>query len=162
MAKRRLTGATRGIAYSADADTEVTLGTGTTYFNNAYSASLDMTADEIDTTAFGDYPFGTSEPGFLKFSIELSMRHQVDDGVLATDVAFIEAKALSREPFRIAIVDDRTSLTPNGFALTVVATKATNSGEFSGAQDHNYSLTLSSGLLPPKRIVGGTFVAITA
>ena len=154
--KRRLTGATRAIAYGEDGSTEISYtGSSAKYLNNAYNVGVDFSADEIDVTAFGDYPWKAKEPGFLDLSISLSLRHQVVNGELADDVEFMESHCYSRTPFRIAIIDDRTSTTPNGHIFSVVATKASSSGEFSGAQDHSYTLTRAESTLPPMRIVGG-------
>ena len=154
--KRRLTGATRGIAYGADTATEIAFqGVGAKFLDNAYNVSVDFSADEVDVTAFGDYPWKAKEPGFLDLSISLSLRHQVVDGELADDVEFMESHCYSRTPFRIAIIDDRTSEFPNGHIFSVVATKASSSGDFSGAQDHAYTLTRAESTLPPQRIIAG-------
>ena len=154
--KRRLPGLTRGITYGEDDGAEIDfMGSDAKYINNAYNVSRSMTSAEIDTTAYDDYPFSSYEVGLIDFSIDLSMRHAVIDGLLAPDLEFLESHALSRTPFRIAIVDNRHSTTPNGFILSVIAVKADESGDMSSAQDHAYTLKRTSGVLPPKRIVGG-------
>jgi hypothetical protein len=146
--RRRLTGATRGIAYGTDPDVAVSIGAGATYFDNAYDVSVDFDIGDIETTAFGDYPFGTSEPGFIKPTISLSMRKQVG----AADCEFIDDRALAREPFRVFIMDDRTATAPSGWDMAVVATKVTDSGDFQSAQDLSYTLALApSDLAPFKR-----------
>jgi hypothetical protein len=149
------------IAYGAAGSEELAFkGDNAQWVNNAYSVSRSMSADEIDVTAFGDYPFKATESGFIDFSIDISLRHGIRSGDLAPDVAFFEMHALTRTPFRIAIVDDRKSTAPNGMLMTVIATQADTSGEATGAQDNKYTLKLASGGLPPARIVGGVATPI--
>jgi hypothetical protein len=153
---RRLTGATKGIAYGEDDGTEIAFTRpDADFLTNAYNVDTSFDFDKIDTTAFGDYPFGASEPGFAEITVNIGMRHPVQDGALTADLEFMESHCVTRTPFRIAIVDDRTSLTPNGWILSVIATSLKNSGEAKGAQDNTYALTRAAGALPPKRIVQG-------
>ena len=164
---RRKTGASLAIAYGKAGSDEIAFsGADAKWVKNAYSVTRSMSNDEIDVTAFGDHPFKVTEPGFIEFSIDVGMRHAVvvggdTAGALAEDCEFFEEHALSRTPFRIAIIDDRNSPTPNGFLLTVVATQADGGGEYSGAQDNKYTLKLASGGLPPKRIKRGVATEIT-
>lgn len=146
--KKRLTGASRGVAYSINPDALCQISSSATFFDNAYNVSIDFDIGEIDTTAFGDYPYGTSEAGFIKPTMTLSLRSQVG----AEDCAFIDERALSREPFRIAVMRDRANPAAGGWDMAVVATKVTDSGDFQSAQDLSYTLTLAPSALPPTRI----------
>jgi len=155
---RRLTGATMAVAYGLDDETEIAFsGEGANFMDNCYSAEFTFETDEIDTTAFGDYPFGASEPGFITIGITLGMRNAAG----AADVAFLDAMCISREPFRIAIIENRGSSTTRGWIFTVTAQSMKGGGEAKGAQDKTYTLKRASGELPPQRIVGGVAQAIT-
>jgi len=160
---RRETGPRRGIAYGADSDTEIDFKAPlATFMDNAYSVTRDLNRDEIDVTAFGDFPLKKTEAGFIDISINVSMRKgKIASGALAPDVEFMEAHAISGDPFRIAVIDNRKSLTPNGLLLTVIATQAGDGGDFSAAQDLTYTLKVATGHLPPKRIVNGVATPIT-
>ena len=154
---RRLTGATKGVAYGEDNGIEIAFsGSSAKFLDNCYNFSRKFNSDEIETTAYGDYPFGTSEPGFIDVSFDCSMRHAVVDGELADDLEFLEDHCNSRKPFRIAILDDRHGEFPNGWIFTVIALSADETGDMKSAQDHAYTLKRCSGALPPKRIVAGT------
>ena len=159
---RRATGPYRGIAYGADSSTEIAFaGAGAAFMDNAYSVTRDFNRDEIDVTAFGDFPFKRTEPGFIDASINVSMRKGLTAaGELAPDVEFMESHCLTGTPFRIAVLDDRKSEFPNGFVFTVTATQAGDGGDFSAAQDLTYTLKMATGHLPPMRIVAGEAVAI--
>ena len=150
---RRLTGATMAVAYGAASDTAEIAFTGSSanYMQNCYQAEIEFNSDEIDTTAFGDYPFGTAEPGFIDMSISLSMRNAAG----AADVTFLDNHAVSRVPFRIAIIENKTSLTTNGWLLSVVCTSMKGGGEAKGAQDKTYTLKRSAYGLPIARIIDG-------
>ena len=179
----RLTGARKGLVYTKDLNTEINWGTifesianPPTNFDltklmvvNAYDFSLNFAGEEIDVTAYGDFPFKSSEAGFSDVSINLSTRHAVrtifdaNNAVtakrLAFDLLFLEEYCLKRLPFRVALLDNQKTLYPNGFAFTVTATSVDLTGGFGDAQDHSFSLKFSSaGLLKPKRIIGGKFV----
>ena len=157
MAKRRYTGATKRVAYGEDDGTEIAFtGSSATFLDNCYDFSRKFSSDEIDTTAYGDYPFGTSEPGFIDVSFDVGMRHGVNnDGELDDDLEFLEEHCNSRLPFRIATLDNGHSTTPNGWIFSVIATSADESGDVKSAQDHKYTLKRCTGALPPKRIVAG-------
>jgi len=148
--KPRLTGASRRVAYSENPDVACPIGSGATFIDNAYNVSVDTNIGEIETTAFGDYPYGTAEPGFITKNISLSMRKQAG----AADLAFLTSRAESREPFRIAVLDTRNAGT-TGWDMAVVVTQITDSGDFQSAQDLAVTLALAPSALPPKRI-GGT------
>ena len=143
--KRRETGATRGIWVAPISDTGV-VGTAL-WLNNAYNVSRSVSSSEIDTTAFGDYPWGTAEPGMLSLSIDISMRVQQD----APDVLFMENHALNRKPFRIGLVRNRApgAAPAGGQEFSVVATKADESGDVQSAQDLSYTLVRSAAGPPP-------------
>ena len=157
---RRLTGATKGVAYG-EANTPLRfMGSGTKYLENCYNFTRKFSSDEIETTAYGDYPFGTSESGFIDVSFEVSMRHAVKaDGSLADDLKFLEEHCNSRLPFQIAVLDDRYSAKPNGWIFTVVATSADESGDMKSAQDHSYTLKRCAGKYVPDQIVAGVATA---
>jgi len=145
-----LTGASRRVAYSANPDVACVIsGTTATFFDNAYDVSVDTNIGEIETTAFGDYPYGTAEPGFITKSISLSLRKQAG----AADLAFLTSRALSREPFRIAVLDTRETGT-TGWDMAVCVTQITDSGDFQSAQDLAVTLAMAPSALPPKRIGG--------
>ena len=148
---RRETGATRGIWVAPISNSGV-VGT-KMWLNNAYNVSRSVSSNEIDTTAFGDYPWGTAEPGMLSLSIDLSMR--VQQG--AADVAFMEDHALNRKPFRIGLVRNRAlgAQPGGGQEFSVVATKADESGDVSSAQDLSYTLVRSAAGPAPVLIGGG-------
>jgi len=150
---RRLTGATLGVAYGEiDADDEIEfIGANAKFMDNCYQAEITFDSDEIDTTAFGDYPYGSAEPGFIKIGINLSMRNAPGAG----DVTFLDKHAMSREPFRIAILENRTSSQTNGWILSVVCMSYKSGGEAKGAQDKTYTLARSSYGLPAQRITNG-------
>jgi len=159
---RRKTGAQRCIAFGEDSNTEFDWGEGAQYMKNAYSVTREFGREEIDVTSFGDYPFKATEAGFINAGINISMRKgTTEDGALAPDVEFMESHALSGEPFRIAVLDDRGT-TPNGLSMTVVATQANDGGDVSAAQDLSYTLKVASGRRPPMRIVKGVPVPIVA
>jgi len=156
---RRLTGATKGVAVGEDGG-EGGGGIPTLFLDNAYSVDISFDFDKIDTTAFGDYPFGSSEPGFADVTINVGMRHPVHENAYTADLEFMESHCVTRTPFLIAILDDRTSATPNGWLIPVVATSLKHSGEAKGAQDNSYTLSRASSNTKPMRIVGGAATEI--
>lgn len=153
---KRATGASKGVAFGEDNGTEIPfMGEDAQWLINAYNSDRTMDREKIETTAYGDFPFRTYEPGFIDLSSNISMRHQVTDGALAADVAFMEDHALTGQKFRIAIVDDRRSTTPNGIIMTVSAMQVSDTGDFASAQDHAYSLSIAPGKLAPMKIRNG-------
>ena len=133
MAKRRLTGVTKAVAYGEDSATEIQF-TGTTakFLDNAYNCSVSLQSDEIDVTAFGDFPFKANEAAFMDITASISLRHQVETTTgatptskLADDVEFLVNAALTRKLVRLAFLDDRTGTKPNGyiFTMSVISSK---------------------------------------
>jgi len=150
--KPRSTGATRGLWVAPlDEDGEVLMGQAL-WLNNAYNFSRSVSSSEIDTTAYGDYPWGTAEPGMLSLSIDLSMRIQAG----SPDNAFMEEHALNRKPFRLGAIRNRVpgAEPGGGTQFSVVATKADESGDVSSALDLAY--TLSRSAAGPEPVFDGT------
>ena len=83
------------------------------------------------------------------------MRHKIENGDLSEDVEFMLDAAFSRKLVRLAFLDDRTSATPNGYIFSMSVNSSNEDGDFASAQNHEFSLKIASGALPPKRIVNG-------